>query len=190
MDPIENCQRAVNGARALINTLTPADLATPTPCTEWDVKALVNHMVGVCTGFTRALGGTVPAPPGTASGDDDLVGNEPAAAYDRVADAVMQAWRAPGALDRTVKLALGEMPGRQAAAILVADQLVHTWDLAKAIGRPHGIDEDLARATYEMMRQNLTPELRQRTGAFGPEVECPESAPIQDRLAAFAGRRP
>jgi hypothetical protein len=41
-----------------------------------------------------------------------------------------------------------------------------------------------------MMRQNLTPEIRQRTGAFGPEVECPDSAPIQDRLAAFAGRRP
>ena len=100
----------------------------------------------------------------------------------------MQQWRAPGALERTLKLSFGEAPAARAARIVVGDQILHTWDLAKALGRPYTMDQDLASATLEMMQGLLKPE--NRGGAFAAEVACSEAAPVQDRLLAFSGRQP
>ena len=189
MDLIENCQRALDGAKAMVATVQPQDLATQTPCSEWDVKGLINHMIGVCQGFAGALSGATTGPGGP-GGEADLVGDDPGAAYAQAADTVMREWRAPGALEKTVKMPMGEMPGTFAVQIVTADQLIHTWDLAKALGRPYAMDPDLATATYEMARQNLGPEMRGPGTAFAAEVPCPETAPIHDRLVAFLGRQP
>jgi uncharacterized protein (TIGR03086 family) len=84
----------------------------------------------------------------------------------------------------------GDMPAAFAARIMVGDQLIHTWDLAKSLGRPYTMDEDLASATLQMMQENIGPDLRGPGRPFAAAVECPGSAPLQDRLVALAGRRP
>src|SRR5919198_307773 len=103
MDPISNCQRAVDGAREMIATVRPDEMAKSTTCESWDVRALINHMIGVCQNFAGALQG---AAPGSGSADSDLAGDDPAGAYARAADVVMREWRAPGALEKTLKMSL------------------------------------------------------------------------------------
>ena len=187
MDPISDCQRAVDGAREMIATVQPNEMTKPTTCESWDVRALINHMIGVCQNFAGGLRG---AAPGSGTADSDLAGDDPAGAYVRAAEAVMQEWRAPGALEKTLKMPFGDMPAAFAARIMVGDQLIHTWDLAKSLGRPYTMDEDLASATLQMMQENIGPDLRGPGRPFAAAVECPGSAPLQDRLVALAGRRP
>ena len=67
---------------------------------------------------------------------------------------------------------------------------LHTWDLAKALGRPFNMPEEIAASTLEMMQQFYNPDQRGTGKAFGHAVPCPESAPVQDRLIALSGRQP
>src|SRR6266508_4015388 len=160
MDPIGDCQRTLDRARATIATVQPEELNSPTPCSDWDVKGLINHMIGVCNMFAGGLKGTAQAGDFTGSGGGDLAGVNPLGAYGRAADALMQEWRAPGALEKTLKMPFGDMPGTMVASIVVGDQTIHTWDLAKALGRPYTMDEDLASATLQMMQQFDSPDMR------------------------------
>ena len=191
MDSIGSLERVLNDARTLIDGVSADDLSKQTPCTEWDARALIEHMIGVVTNFSRAFGGeqlTPPAAPGASGG----AGDNPSAAYRPAVDALLAAVRAPGALDQTIKLPFGEMPGSRAIGIVLADQMIHSWDLAKALGRPFTMDESMASATLQGLHGLLgsNPNARGEGRAFAEEVPCPESAPAQDRLLAFSGRRP
>ena len=173
----------------MIESASPADLSKRTPCDEWDARGLVEHMIGVVQNFNAAFGGAQLTPP-TSQSTAELAGDNPAASYKQAADALMAAIRKPGALDQTIKLPFGEMPGHQAINIVIGDQSIHTWDLAKALGKPFTIDEDLASGILTMMHGLLTPERRAGGNAFAAEVPCPADAPVQDRLLAFSGRQP
>lgn len=102
----------------------------------------------------------------------------------------MREWEAPGALEKTLQLPFGPTPAAMAIKIFTADQAIHAWDLAKALGRPHQMDEDVARQTLEMMHGLLQPEMRGPGRGFDQAQPCSDDAPIQDRLLAFSGRRP
>jgi uncharacterized protein (TIGR03086 family) len=188
-DQIENCRRALDGAAGMIASLSNADLEKPTPCEGWDVRALLDHMIGVVQNFNTAFGGT-PLTPATGQSVAGLAGDAPAATYRQSADALMAALRQPGALDKTIALPAGEMPGARAIMIVIGDQSIHTWDLAKALGKPFRMDEDLAKGILALLHHILTPDRRGAGKAFAEEVPCPESAPVQERLLAFSGRQP
>ncbi len=190
MDPVANLARVLADARALVATVTTDDLARPTPCTNWDVGALVQHMIGVASIYGRAFRGgegTPAAPGATATPNDGL-----SATYQQAADDLLVAARAPGALDKPARLLSLELPGRLAIHLVVAEHLLHTWDLAQAIGRPFTMGESLAAETLEGLREVLAalPGVRGAGKAFGEEVPCPSDAPAQDRLLAFSGRHP
>jgi uncharacterized protein (TIGR03086 family) len=183
VDPIAMCQRTLDDAERMIASLRPDELSKPTPCSEWNVRQLVDHMIGVNRMFAGAVGGQPPADAGASPSGDDL-----AAAYSASARAALAAWRSPGALERTLTLPFGQMPGAQAIGFNLGDQLVHTWDLAKATGRDRTLDPEACAAVLERTRQVLSPEARGPGRPFGPEMPCSEDAPISDRLAAFLGR--
>jgi uncharacterized protein (TIGR03086 family) len=188
MATVSDLERVLVDARAMADSISPDDLGKRTACTEWDVRTLLGHMTGVCESFAAGFqGAPVGGPPPT---PDAAPGGDPVAAFGRAADALLRAARAPGALEKTVKLPFGEMPGDRAVAIPVADQMIHTWDLATGLGRPFTMDEALATETLQMMHQLLSPAARGAGQAFGEAVPCPASAPVQDRLLAFSGRRP
>ncbi len=184
MDLIAACQRTLEGAERMVASLRPDELAKPTPCAEWNVRQLIDHMIGVNWALAGAASGQPPSP----GSSPPTAGDDPAAAYAASARAALAAWRSPGALERTLTLPFGQMPGAQAIGFNIGDQLVHTWDLAKATGRDRTLDPEVAAAVLERARQTLSPEMRGPGRPFGPEMPCPEDAPLSDRLAAFLGR--
>lgn len=165
----------------------PSQLDDPTPCTQWDVRSLLNHVIGVAGAFSHVGEGTPINPPDPSV--PTFEGDGYAAAYDAATARLLDAWRAPGALDTTIVLPIGEVPGVVAASINCVDVLVHGWDLARATGQDAGLPSHLAEPALEFSRRLVGDELRS-AGAFGPEVPVAADAPAGDRLVAFLGRTP
>lgn len=189
-DRIQNCQRALDSALAMIESTSPATLSKPTPCEGWDARALIDHMIGVVQTFGAGFASGTKLTAASGQSTTGLAGDNPTATYKQAVDTLMAALRQPGALDKTLTLPFGEMPGNQAINIVIGDQLIHTWDLAKTLGKPYTMDEELASGVLALLHQILTPERRGPGKPFAEAITCPESAPVQDRLIAFSGRQP
>jgi uncharacterized protein (TIGR03086 family) len=180
MDLVDALDQTFTHARGLIAGVRPEQRENRTPCEEWDVRALLDHMVGVVAGMGTAAAGEAPAP--------FALGEDPAAQFDEAAASALRAWRTPGVLDRVVEAGPGPMPGRVLASINLLDTATHTWDLAVATGQPAELPGPVAAAAMEASRTIVTEELR--PGRFAPEQAPPEGASPTQRLAAFLGRSP
>src|SRR5438105_4696089 len=113
MDPIAMCQRTLEDAERMVASIRPDELPKPTPCTEWNVRQVIEHMMGVNWAFAGAAGGQ--RPEGGAPGQGAApAGGDLAGAYAASARAALAAWRTPGMLERTLTLPFGQMPGAQA----------------------------------------------------------------------------
>ncbi|MCB0215398.1 MAG: TIGR03086 family protein [Caldilineae bacterium] len=185
MNPLEMLERAHARNAQLIAAIKPEQMAQPTPCEGWDIRHLMNHMVGGAHMFGAAAGRTEPSGPPP----EDLLGDDPVAAYRAAADANLAGWRSEGAMEGTLKLPFGEMPASVASGINLLEAIIHGWDLAKASGQPFEADAATVEQVAAFSRQLVTDEVRQG-GAFGAEVTVPEGAPAVDRLAGFLGRKP
>lgn len=179
--------KAAQDASRIVSNVQASQFGNPTPCAEFDVKALANHMAGLAMGTERAAKRLERIPPPDPM--PDLVGDNPGAAYGPLADAAAEAWSAPGALEGEVQFGPGEMPAQFAASITMMEMAVHGWDLATATGQDYTMDPDLAGAVLETVKQLATPESRQG-GAFGSEVQVGDGASVQDQLLAYSGRDP
>lgn len=155
---------------------TGGRLDRPTPCAEWDVGTLLNHMLDTQRYFIGAARGENVAPPSPTP--PSLIGDDPVAAFERGRAELLRAYGQPGVIDRT-----GPSLG-----IAFADQLLHGWDLARATGQDATMPDGLAGAAYEMIHGRFTDD--QRAGVFGPAVPVPADATPQDQLLAYAGRNP
>ena len=178
MDPLVAHQRAQDTfARALVN-VTPDQLSSPTPCSEWDVKALIDHVIaGNQRVVVRAGGQVEPLP-------EDL-----AAAHRSSAKAAQETFAEPRALARTYQLPIGEIPGTAFIELRTSDLLAHAWDLAIAIGQPTDLDPELAEYVLAFLKQMMSrPGLRGDGRPFGEEQPCGGELPAADRVAAFLGR--
>ena len=178
--------------RALLHTgrivvgVRPEHLTRPTPCRDWDVRLLLNHIIGGNYMFAEvAAGGRADA-----TGDmDDHSLPDPGSNYVASAEAVLAAWAAPGAMERRCHMSFGDIPAPAAVSIHFLDIVVHGWDLARATDQDTTIEPDLAAEALDISHGLLSPELRD-TGVFGPEIPISDDDPLHDRLAAFMGRRP
>jgi uncharacterized protein (TIGR03086 family) len=119
--------------------------------------------------------------------DGDLLGNEPKKAWEDSAHAAVRAVQQPGAMDRTVHLSFGDVPGREYALQLFADYLIHSWDLARAIGGDEKLDPELVDACANWF--SSMEGVYRRAGAIGERPEIPKGAAPQTRLLAMFGRR-
>jgi uncharacterized protein (TIGR03086 family) len=155
----------------------------PTPCPGWDVRTLTNHLVGGLRIFAAQLTGT------DAGGEheDDWLVDAPAAAYADAAAAVLAAWRAPGAMDRTLEISLGPVPAPLGAVIELTEVVVHGLDLAVATGQTERVDEEQAAALHRLML-GMGFDAFRVPGVFGPAVEVASDAPASVRLLGFLGR--
>jgi uncharacterized protein (TIGR03086 family) len=185
MDVLDLQALAAAVAQRVIDGVRPEQLSLPTPCSEWDVRALLNHMVGGnMMAVARAAG--EPAP----DFDADFVGADAAAAFATSASAADAALRAPGVMERTVQMRFGEVTGRTLAAMRFVDLLIHTWDLARATGQMADLDPQLCEIALTLSRERFGDRPRQPGGAFAPEIAIAADAPVCDRLAAYLGRQP
>ncbi len=190
MDTYQALDAAISSTRPIVEGTTATQLGRPTPCTEWDVRALLNHVVGSFW-LEQALLTGAPPPYGMGAGalpDADLVGERPIAAYEEAADAAKAAASGPGALETSHQTPIGEMPGAALAGFASLDVLVHGWDLARATGRSASFDEELVAHCFGFAQQAIGDQMR--GPLIGPAVPVPDSAPTIDRLVGFMGRRP
>jgi uncharacterized protein (TIGR03086 family) len=151
-------------------------LDASTPCDQWDVTTLMNHMLETQRYFLGAARGENGSPP--SPNPPDLIGDDPVGAFDATRADVMRTYGAPGVIDRT-GISLG---------IAFSDQLLHGWDLAKATGQDATMPEGLPEAAFTLIHGRFTDE--QRKGIFKPEVKVASDAPAQDKLLAYTGRDP
>jgi uncharacterized protein (TIGR03086 family) len=186
MDVPALLDEAVASTGKIVAAVRPNQLGDATPCTEWDVRTLLNHVIAVAGAFSQVGEAPITPPdPRVATFEGDGY----AAAYDLATTALLDAWRTPGVLDTTVALPIGEVPGTVAAGINFVDVLVHGWDLARATAQDAELPSHLAEPALEFSRGLVTDQLRS-AGAFGPEVVVPADAPAGERLVAFLGRTP
>ncbi|MGH3516444.1 MAG: TIGR03086 family metal-binding protein [Haloechinothrix sp.] len=120
--------------------------------------------------------------------DGDVLGADPESAYASAAQAAVAAISADGALGRTVHLSFGEVPGEEYAWQLFADHLIHSWDLARAIGADQRLDPDLVEACAGWFSANE--KAYRSAGAVGPTSELPAGADQQTALLVAFGRTP
>jgi uncharacterized protein (TIGR03086 family) len=190
MDPRPLYRRAVAQTATTVAAVTPDQAARPTPCTEYDVRALLAHIVG---GLTRtALVG---------EGDPEAL-SRPAAvegvpddgwpdAYRAAAARSDAAWADDAKLDALVEVPWGKIAGRFALGGYIQEVLAHGWDLAKATGQPTEGDPELAEWALATARRILPPEIRGGDDVpFGPVVEVSPDAGPYTQLAAWLGRQP
>jgi uncharacterized protein (TIGR03086 family) len=172
-----------------VGQVTPEQYGLPTPCSEWDVRALLNHMLGAIVLGHALFADTAPAvimgPGGLPEGD--LVGDDPLKAY-RVATEGLLSAASGGALDRPHQTPLGEMPGAVLGGFITLDILVHGWDVAKATGQDPTLEPDLADEVLAFANGFFTDETR--APRIGPEIPVPADAPATARLVGFLGRTP
>lgn len=158
-----------------------------TPCDEWSVRDLVNHVVVEQLWAPPLLEGKTIADVGTVF-DGDQLGPEPKEAWK---EAVLEsrAWfAAPGAMERTVHLSYGDESATNYCDQMTLDALIHGWDLARAIGVDEGLPDDLvewAYAAFLPMQELLT-----GSGMFGSPVPVADSGNQQSMLLALLGRQP
>jgi len=178
----EQLGRASGAVAGLISNIRPDQWSAPTPCTDWTVRQLVNHLIGMNRVFAALLADQPPPPRPSA----DHVEDDPAGAYRDSAAALRAAFGRPGVLERTYHGPLGTATGAERLQIRLYDLLAHGWDLAQATGQPAGLPDDLAEQSLAFARTQLTEQAR--PGRFGPAQIAAEQAPAIDRLAAFLGR--
>jgi uncharacterized protein (TIGR03086 family) len=187
--------RAIAQARRVVEGMTPEQLDAATPCREWTARQLLNHFVGANLMMATVGAGTTvdQETSGTAAvaASGDVIGEDPAGAYASASSAALQAFTAPGALERPWKLPFAEIPGAAARNIHLVETLAHTWDLAKTTGQLDKLDPELAVTGESVARGFVQPQFRNEKGdPFAAEVSVPLSAGAYDRFAAFLGRTP
>ncbi|MEU7048891.1 TIGR03086 family metal-binding protein [Streptomyces eurythermus] len=186
-DPRPLYTRATAQAARVIQTVRPEQLTAPTPCAEFDVRALLGHVVG---GTRRiALVGEA----GDGQGEPMIAPDVPddcwAGAYDEVRERALKAWESDERMASSVTVPWGEISGRAALSAYVMETVTHTWDLSEAIGRPLELDPELAEFSLAVAREAL-PEGPREGRPFDAPVPAPEGAGAYERLAAWLGRVP
>ncbi len=185
-DPQEGFARAVAGFTRAVHAIAPDQWDAPTPCTEWDVRALVRHVTVEQLWAPPLLGGATVADVGDRF-DGDVLGDDPHTHWDQAAAASVDAFRAADVAGGTVALSRGPTPVGGYLGEMTADALIHTWDLARAIGADEALDPELVAAVYEYAAPHV--DEFAGSGLFDPPVPVPDDAPLQTRLLALTGRR-
>lgn len=175
-------EKAVTRTRNYIAAVRPDQWDDPTPCTEWNVRQLVSHMVSTTRNVKSILEGNGPQNWG-----DNVLGDDPLAAFDEARTDALAAARAPGAMAHTVTTRQGERPAVDYAIGQLQEMLVHGWDLAKATGQDTAMDPELVEVAYERVLRNRD---RLRSGiAWGEsEAAVADGADLQTKYLGILGR--
>jgi uncharacterized protein (TIGR03086 family) len=176
VDIIDRYDKAAHGFTARLDAVTDHQWENPTPCTDWNVRQLVDHVIDVQRKIPEMLGA------------EFRDGSDLQATWRSVRDAALSALRQPGAIERTVKTPGGETPIGQSLGVRLSDLTVHTWDLARATGGDERLDPETAAIVYARLKPN--DKALRSSGIMGPKVEPPPGADVQTELLCFTGRRP
>ena len=186
-DPRPYYDRALRWAQGLVAGVRTDQLDRPTPCSEFDVRALLGHLVATVD-RARVIG-EGGAPFAVPSMVTDVADDEWPDALATAISKMWPAWGADEVLDAPRTVPWGEVTGRAAMWGYVNEALVHGWDLAVATGQPAEADPDLAEAALSGAQAKIPAGRRGGPIPFGPVVESGPAAGPTERLANWAGHR-
>jgi uncharacterized protein (TIGR03086 family) len=186
---VELLARACTSTAKVLEGVTGEQLALPTPCSDWRVRDLIDHIVGAADFFAdlAELGASPEGRDWPTYSDGDF-----AAAFAEQAGRAVAAFSAPGALERVMVLPTGPGPGSRCIQVATGEIFIHGWDLATATGQAlPAAQAGVADALLSSQWPSLCAEVRNADHTvFAPEVPVPLDAPALDRLAGFLGRDP
>ncbi|MDT7745110.1 MAG: hypothetical protein QOE59_4188 [Actinomycetota bacterium] len=184
-DPIELLVVANGEFARRLRLVRSDDWRRPTPCSEWDVRALVNHVVGANVRYQLLLRGA-PTAQVEATRTVDHLGDDAVASFVATADQVVGCFREDGALDRIARHVTGDRTGRDLLSMRTLDAAVHGWDLARAIGVDETLDAELVAV---LLADTVDLDLGPQQRAFAPaDTVLPRDASPQDQLLHWLGR--
>jgi uncharacterized protein (TIGR03086 family) len=178
--------QAMQATQAFIGAVRADQWSGATPCTEWDVKQVANHLVGENLWAVELLQGRTIADVGSRL-DGDLTGDDPSAAYTASVRSATLACTPPNAMAATCHLSFGDYSGSDYTAQLFMDTLIHGWDIATATGQDARLEPELVAACLPIAEQ-MTSQFRS-AGVFGDNLPVAADADAQTRLLALVGRR-
>ena len=177
--------RALDNTGRIVAAITPAQMHEPTPCEDWDVRALLHHVVSGNLWVEPLVGGETIEQVADRF-DGDLLGDDHVGAYERSAAVAAAAFRRDGAMQAPCAVSYGPVPGEVYCGHRLIDVLVHGWDLAYATDGNTRLPDDLVDACLEIVEPQLA-EL-ESSGAFGRDHTVPPDVTPQTRLLALLGR--
>jgi uncharacterized protein (TIGR03086 family) len=182
-------EEAYASTASVLAQISPHQLDLSTPCASWTVRDVISHIVGG-TSFIATAAETGTAPPIPDHPDEDLAAGEFTERFSTGAKRAVEAFRAEGVMEKTLKMPYGELPGGIVVWIAAIDTFVHGWDLAKAIGASTDLDLALATRLLDFARNIPYPRGAEGEAPFAEEVQVPASASPADKLAGLLGRQP
>ncbi|MFE3454140.1 TIGR03086 family metal-binding protein [Nonomuraea sp. NPDC059194] len=189
MPDIELTARAAAPLLEIIRNVKPNQLDARTPCAEFDVRALVNHLLFWGPSLEGAGRKESVPPPAAAESDIDLTGGDWAADLEASVGRVVAAWSTPAAWEGATHMGGPmELPASLVGGMVVGELVVHGWDVAQATGQRPVWDDGLMDYVYEEVAKGA--EQGRQMGVYGPEVTVPASAPTLDRVLGLTGRDP
>ena len=179
--------RALQHTRRYVAGVGGDEWRNATPCEDWDVRELVNHIVsGNFWAGELARGKTIEEVGDRLDGD--VLGNDAVAAYDESASAASDAFHVPGAMEAPCAVSYGPVPGEVYLGHRFIDVFVHGWDVAKATGQDTKLDPELVEACWDVIEPQK--DLLLGSGAFGADHTMPPGADRQTALLTLLGRTP
>lgn len=171
---------------AIIEAVRADQWRAPTPCTEWNVKHVANHLISENLWAGELFQGKTIAEVGTAL-DGDLAGDDPPAAYRASVGIATEAVTKPSAMETVCHLSFGDYSGSDYAAQLLLDTLIHGWDVAKGAGQDTRLDPRLVEACLPIADEVANQFLA--AGAYGDNLPVSPDADAQTMLLARVGRK-
>jgi uncharacterized protein (TIGR03086 family) len=178
MDEFARADEALVSIHHVVDGIGDDDLHGRTPCPDWDVQELADHLIESIARLGTAVG--IPATATDRGSIDRRI--------HQVTQPILAGWHRRGLTDNVV-FSGRMLPAHLALGILSLELVVHGWDFAVALDRPSRVSEALAAHVLGLARQTLTAESRVIAG-FDPPVSVRADASALDRLVAFTGRDP
>jgi uncharacterized protein (TIGR03086 family) len=185
MEPNDQLREILPRVVTTVERIRPDQLDAPTPCTEFRVRDVIDHLVVVGTRFAHLFRGEEPSLVDPPAADATEV---PVTELWEVFDDLVDAAQSPGAMDRTISLPVAEMSGDAFARLFAVDGLVHGWDLATATGQAYEPPDEVVYPATSFALRSITPAMRHAGMFHGPATPPPGATPLE-HLIAHTGRK-
>jgi uncharacterized protein (TIGR03086 family) len=178
-DELASAEATLRVLQHVLHPISRDELSNRTPCSEYDVTQLTDHLLNSITAIGGAAGAKLPNRDTSDSVEGQIIG---------AARPTLDAWHRRG-LDGTVTIGSNEVPAKFAAGVFSIEFLVHAWDYAMATGRNMDVADSVAEYVFDLAKKIITPQGRSTVG-FADPVDVAADSPPLDRLIAFTGRAP
>jgi uncharacterized protein (TIGR03086 family) len=165
----------------IVGHIRPDQFDLPTPCSNFTVREVIDHMIGGAEAFAPAFRGTATTNPGTDGGA------HPSARFRAAMADLLDAVQSPGAMTRTVEAPFGTVSGEVFARFVAFDGLIHGWDLATSTSQAYDPPADIVGQVAAFAHQALVPEMRDGE-TFAEATVAPQGSGELAQLVAFSGR--